>query len=489
MALGSLGLEHRALVPVEVQPAQRVEDLLHVLGGRSLAIGIFDPQHERPGLAVRAIRLAAGQQPVVQGRPGTADVQCPGRGWSEANAHDLQTLMLIGAHVSNAGGLDRAVERGVERGCEAIQIFNQSPRMWRPTATARTTSRQFREAIADSPIEAVLIHAVYLINCATEDRRDARQVADLADSVAAGRGRHRRGRAWSCTRARPSRATSARRSSGPARSSRRLWRSPTAATCTSRTRPAGPQAHGRGARPRLQHATTEGRRGDTRGARSSRRRPFANHPRGGAAAVPAGRSAAEALLLLKRIVHEALDRAGDDVGEDQWWNDGVEPEDDVDRLSSNSLLARRIDLTAQKREIEHALARGELRRNEDLNGEWETALTTDEVARAGDFRPGRSTGGGDGRGCLRSAPRPRRWRRACCIVAPRGAAFTSAAAAGRAAVLDLTAPLRRDLKAGRPVLASGALRGVVAGSLLRRDSGSRCGLRRWSHRRRCGFRS
>ena len=49
MALGSLGLEHRPLVPVEVQPAQRVEDLLDVLGCRSLAIGIFDPQHERPG--------------------------------------------------------------------------------------------------------------------------------------------------------------------------------------------------------------------------------------------------------------------------------------------------------------------------------------------------------------------------------------------------------------------------------------------------------
>ena len=41
--------------------------------------------------------------------------------------------MLIGAHVSTAGGLVNACARGVERGCRAIQIFNQSPRMWRPT--------------------------------------------------------------------------------------------------------------------------------------------------------------------------------------------------------------------------------------------------------------------------------------------------------------------------------------------------------------------
>ena len=40
--------------------------------------------------------------------------------------------MLIGAHVSNAGGLPKAVERGLERECDAIQIFNQNPRAWKP---------------------------------------------------------------------------------------------------------------------------------------------------------------------------------------------------------------------------------------------------------------------------------------------------------------------------------------------------------------------
>jgi deoxyribonuclease-4 len=82
--------------------------------------------------------------------------------------------MLIGAHVSPAGGLPLAIERGVERGCRAIQIFNQSPRMWRPTAYTPDDFAAFREAMSASPIEAVLIHAVYLLNCATDD-------AEMAD--------------------------------------------------------------------------------------------------------------------------------------------------------------------------------------------------------------------------------------------------------------------------------------------------------------------
>jgi deoxyribonuclease-4 len=78
--------------------------------------------------------------------------------------------MLIGAHVSTAGGLDKAIERGAERGCESIQIFNQSPRMWRPTKYGSEDFAAFKEAMAASPVEAVVIHAVYLINCATKDR-------------------------------------------------------------------------------------------------------------------------------------------------------------------------------------------------------------------------------------------------------------------------------------------------------------------------------
>jgi deoxyribonuclease IV len=78
--------------------------------------------------------------------------------------------MLIGAHVSTAGGLVRAHGRGIERGCQAIQVFNQSPRQWRPTRWKEDDVAEFVELMKGSPIDSVTIHAVYLINPATKDR-------------------------------------------------------------------------------------------------------------------------------------------------------------------------------------------------------------------------------------------------------------------------------------------------------------------------------
>jgi deoxyribonuclease-4 len=78
--------------------------------------------------------------------------------------------MFVGAHVSTAGGLEKAVARGEERGCEAIQIFNQSPRMWRPTNYGEEDFAAFKEAMDASKVEVAIIHAVYLINTATKDK-------------------------------------------------------------------------------------------------------------------------------------------------------------------------------------------------------------------------------------------------------------------------------------------------------------------------------
>ena len=85
--------------------------------------------------------------------------------------------MLIGGHVSPAGGLPKAHARGVERGCEAIQVFHQSPRAWRPTNHREEHIERFRELMAGGPIRSLVIHAVYLINCASPNPEIRRKSA------------------------------------------------------------------------------------------------------------------------------------------------------------------------------------------------------------------------------------------------------------------------------------------------------------------------
>jgi deoxyribonuclease-4 len=95
--------------------------------------------------------------------------------------------MLIGAHVSPAGGPAKALERGDERGCRSIQIFNQSPRQWKPHAYSEDQLAEYREAIEGSGVEAVLIHAVYLLNPASEDPEiREKSLASLTTSLRVG---------------------------------------------------------------------------------------------------------------------------------------------------------------------------------------------------------------------------------------------------------------------------------------------------------------
>jgi deoxyribonuclease IV len=77
--------------------------------------------------------------------------------------------VLFGAHVSSSGGIDKAIDRAEEMECEAVQVFTQSPRMWRPTAHSEESLARFRERRAEAGVEAVVCHAVYLVNLATLD--------------------------------------------------------------------------------------------------------------------------------------------------------------------------------------------------------------------------------------------------------------------------------------------------------------------------------
>ena len=97
--------------------------------------------------------------------------------------------MLIGAHVSTAGGLENALQRAEQMGCETMQIFHQSPRAWRPTKYSEEDFARFRERLAASDVESVYIHAVYLINVASDDAEVRRKsLTSLTHALAVGDG-------------------------------------------------------------------------------------------------------------------------------------------------------------------------------------------------------------------------------------------------------------------------------------------------------------
>jgi len=77
--------------------------------------------------------------------------------------------VLFGAHVSAAGGISKAIDRIEEIGGNAVQVFTQSPRMWKPTAHAPEEIARFRSRRREAGVKAVSCHALYLVNLASRD--------------------------------------------------------------------------------------------------------------------------------------------------------------------------------------------------------------------------------------------------------------------------------------------------------------------------------
>src|SRR5262249_47759931 len=99
-----------------------------------------------------------------------ADAHAEGRSSGGGRAtRELASLMLIGAHISSAGGIDRAIDRAVDLDADSVQVFTQSPRAWRPTNHVPASFERFREKRTEAGIGGVLCHALYLCNLAAPD--------------------------------------------------------------------------------------------------------------------------------------------------------------------------------------------------------------------------------------------------------------------------------------------------------------------------------
>ncbi len=80
-----------------------------------------------------------------------------------------EKIILLGAHQSIAGGVEKALARGQDVGCDTIQIFVKSPSRWASKPLAEENVVAFKEAVAETGIWPVFAHALYLVNMATPD--------------------------------------------------------------------------------------------------------------------------------------------------------------------------------------------------------------------------------------------------------------------------------------------------------------------------------
>ncbi len=88
--------------------------------------------------------------------------------------------MLLGAHLSAAGGVSRAALAASELGCRSLQLFLRAPGRWQGKAQPQEEVAAFRDAAATAGLEgAAFAHAPYLLNPASEDDALASRSEDV----------------------------------------------------------------------------------------------------------------------------------------------------------------------------------------------------------------------------------------------------------------------------------------------------------------------
>lgn len=79
--------------------------------------------------------------------------------------------LLLGAHMSIAGGFEKAIIRGQSIHCTAIQMFTKSNRQWEAKPITDEQAELFKQQLKDSSIEVIVAHAMYLLNLASPDSK------------------------------------------------------------------------------------------------------------------------------------------------------------------------------------------------------------------------------------------------------------------------------------------------------------------------------
>ncbi len=98
--------------------------------------------------------------------------------------------MILGAHVSTAGGLHNAIKNGDKLHCDTIQIFLRNPNRWVAKPPLPAVIDKFRDAWTTSPIRDVIVHDIHLSNLASpktevleKSRQQFQEQMELADTL------------------------------------------------------------------------------------------------------------------------------------------------------------------------------------------------------------------------------------------------------------------------------------------------------------------
>jgi deoxyribonuclease IV len=92
--------------------------------------------------------------------------------------------MLLGAHVSTSGGVEKAPGNGIQLGCEAIQVFTKNQMQWRAKPLQPAEIEAYKTAFKNSGIQSAVSHDSYLINLGSPEEDKLKQsLAAFEDEV------------------------------------------------------------------------------------------------------------------------------------------------------------------------------------------------------------------------------------------------------------------------------------------------------------------
>jgi deoxyribonuclease-4 len=82
----------------------------------------------------------------------------------------MKKQLLLGAHMSCAGGLHKALLAGKSIGCTAVQLFTHSNRQWHLNPLKEEEIELFKKTCKETEISSLMVHASYLLNIASPDK-------------------------------------------------------------------------------------------------------------------------------------------------------------------------------------------------------------------------------------------------------------------------------------------------------------------------------